>query len=69
VEVVKRFFEAWNVRDADALAGNTHPQAEILLPMNLLEGGSYIGPEGVRRALADALQTRGGAQDRHLCPC
>jgi ketosteroid isomerase-like protein len=57
VELVKRFFEAWNVRDADALAVNTHPQAEILLPRNLIEGGSYIGPEGVRRALADALQT------------
>jgi ketosteroid isomerase-like protein len=57
VEIVRRFFEAWNVRDADALAEITHPQAEILLPRNLLEGGSYIGPEGVRRALADALQT------------
>ena len=57
VEVVKRFFGAWNARDADALAERTHPQAEILLPRNLLEGGSYTGPAGVRRALADALET------------
>ena len=26
---------------------------EFLLPRNLLEGGSYRGPEGARRALAD----------------
>jgi ketosteroid isomerase-like protein len=57
VEVVQRFFEAWNARDADALAENAHPQAEILLPRNLLEGGSYTGPAGARRALADALET------------
>ena len=57
VELVRRFFGAWNARDAEALAANAHPQAEILLPRNLLEGGSYAGPEGARRALADALQT------------
>jgi ketosteroid isomerase-like protein len=57
VTVVQRFFDAWNARDADALADNAHPQAEILLPRNLLEGGSYTGPEGARRALADALET------------
>jgi len=57
VEVVRRFFEAWNARDADALAGDAHTEAEILLHRNLLEGGSYTGPEGARRALADALQT------------
>src|SRR3712207_3700008 len=57
VELVQRFFEAWNARDADALAENAHEQAEILLPRNLLEGGSYTGPDGARRALADALET------------
>jgi len=57
VEIVHRFFEAWNARDADALAETAHPQAEIILPRNLLEGGSYAGPEGARRALADALET------------
>ena len=56
-KVVRRFFEAWNARDADALAENTHAQGEIILPRNLLEGGSYTGPEGARRALADALET------------
>ncbi len=57
VDLVQRFFAAWNARDADALAADAHPQAEILLPRNLLEGGSYAGPEGARRALADALET------------
>jgi ketosteroid isomerase-like protein len=57
VELAKRFYAAWNARDADALAEMAHPRGEILLPRNLLEGGSYIGPEGIRRALADALET------------
>ena len=57
LELVQRFFDAWNARDADALAENAHRQAEILLQRNLLEGGSYIGPNGARRALADALET------------
>jgi ketosteroid isomerase-like protein len=57
VELVQRFFDAWNARDGDALAENSHREAEILLPRNLLEGGSYIGPDGARRALADALET------------
>jgi len=57
VEVAKRFFEAWNARDADALAEIAHGQAEILLPRNLIEGGSYTGPDGARRALSDALET------------
>ena len=57
VEVAKRFIEAWNARDADGLAEVTHPEGEILLPRNLLEGGSYLGPDGARRALADALET------------
>ena len=56
-KVVQRFFGAWNARDADALADNTHAQGEIILPRNLLEGGSYTGPDGARRALADALET------------
>jgi hypothetical protein len=57
VEVAERFIEAWNARDADGLAEVTHPEGEILLPRNLLEGGSYVGPDGARRALADALET------------
>ena len=30
---------------------------ELALPRNLLEGGSYVGPDGARRALADAAET------------
>jgi ketosteroid isomerase-like protein len=56
-EIAKRWIEACNARDADALAEATHPEGEILLPRNLLEGGSYLGPDGARRALADALET------------
>ena len=57
VDLVQRFLGAWNARDAEALAADAHPRAEILLPRNLIEGGSYAGPEGARRALADALET------------
>ena len=57
MEVAEHFIEAWNARDADALAEVTHPEGELLLPRNLLEGGSYLGPDGARRALADALET------------
>ena len=32
---------------------------EMLLPRNLIEGGSYKGHEGIRRALADAFETLG----------
>ena len=34
-----------------------HRDCEVLLPRNLLEGGSYRGPEGVRRAFADLAET------------
>jgi ketosteroid isomerase-like protein len=57
VEVVHKFIQAWNERDAETLAALTHPEGEIVLPRNLLEGGSYRGIEGARRALADALET------------
>ena len=57
VEVVRRFIQAWNERDSETLAELTHPEGEIVLPRNLLEGGSYLGPDGARRALADAMET------------
>ncbi|HWH44480.1 MAG TPA: nuclear transport factor 2 family protein [Thermoleophilaceae bacterium] len=57
VELGRRFLNAWNERDGATLADSTHADAEILLPRNLLEGGSYRGPEGVVRALADATET------------
>jgi ketosteroid isomerase-like protein len=57
VEVARRFIHAWNERDPETLAELTHPEGEILLPRNLLEGGSYVGPDGVRRALSDAQET------------
>jgi len=57
VELARRWIEAWNSRDGGGLAELTHADGEILLPRNLLEGGSYRGPAGASRALADALET------------
>lgn len=57
LELGRRFLEAWNERDGATLAAVMHADGEFLLPRNLLEGGSYRGPEGVVRALADAAET------------
>jgi ketosteroid isomerase-like protein len=57
VKVVREAFRAWVERDPDAVVECFHPDVELLLPRNVLEGGSYRGHEGVRRALTDAFQT------------
>src|SRR5688500_14989336 len=57
VEVVREVFRAWVERDPEAVVECFHPEVELLLPRNVLEGGSYRGHEGVRRALADVFQT------------
>ena len=56
--MARRFVKAWNDRDPEAIAQLTHNQGEILLPRNLLKGGSHVGPAGARRARAEAAQTR-----------
>jgi uncharacterized protein (TIGR02246 family) len=53
VEIVRRFFEAWNRGDIAGFIRLTHPDGEFLLPRNLVEGGSYRGLDGLRRAYAD----------------
>ena len=40
-------------RDEEGFVECFDPNCEFLLPRNLLEGGSYKGDEGIRRALAD----------------
>jgi ketosteroid isomerase-like protein len=57
VEVVRAAMRAFQGRDVEAWVNCFHPNAELLLPRNLLEGGSYRGHEGVRRAWADAFET------------
>jgi len=57
VEIVRRAFSAFQRRDSKAWVNCFHPDVELLLPRNVLEGGSYRGHEGVKRALADASET------------
>ena len=57
VEVVRAAFRAFEAKDSEAWVNCFHPNAEFLLPRNVLEGGSYRGHEGVRRALADSYET------------
>ena len=57
VEVVLAAVKAFQARDVEAWVDCFHPDAEVLWPRNLLEGGSYRGHEGVRRAIADSFET------------
>ena len=57
VEVVQAAFRAFEAKDSEAWVNCFHPNTEFLLPRNVLEGGSYRGHEGVRRALADSYET------------
>lgn len=56
-EVVRASVAAFQARDVEAWVDCFHPSAELLLPRNVLEGGGYLGHEGVRQALADAYET------------
>ena len=55
--LVREAIEAFERADADAFAACFDPQAEFRLPRNLIEGGSYYGRAGARRAVADAYET------------
>ena len=59
-ELVRRAVAAFERGDATAFADCFDPEAELRLPRNLLEGGSYYGHAGIRRAVADAYETWGG---------
>jgi ketosteroid isomerase-like protein len=57
VDVVRAALSAFQARDVEAWVNCFHPDVELLWPRNLLEGGSYRGHEGVRRAIADSFDT------------
>ena len=57
VELVRAAVRAFGARDPEGWVNCFHPNVEFLLPRNVMEGGSYRGHEGVRRALADAYET------------
>ena len=57
VEVVRAAITAFQARDVEAWVSCFHPDVELLWPRNLLEGGSYRGHEGIRRAIADSFET------------
>ncbi len=57
VKVVLRAMTAWLERDLEAWVKCCATDIEMLLPRNLIEGGSYKGHDGLRRAFADAYET------------
>jgi ketosteroid isomerase-like protein len=57
VELVRAALSAFQARDVEAWVKCFHADAEVLWPRNLLEGGSYRGHDGVRRAIADSFET------------
>jgi ketosteroid isomerase-like protein len=56
-EVFRRAVTAFQAREVEAWVDCFHPSVELFLPRNILEGGSYRGHEGIRRAMADAFET------------
>jgi ketosteroid isomerase-like protein len=56
VQLVERFFETLARRDLDGWLDCFHPSVEFFLPRNVIEGGSYRGLDGVRRAWADLFE-------------
>src|SRR5438046_1283656 len=57
VALVRTWVDAWVRGDAESAVEMFHDDCEVLLPRNVLEGGSYRGQEGVRRAFADLADT------------
>ena len=57
VEIVRRAGRAFVNRDLEGWVGCFDGNAELLLPRNVLEGGSYQGHEGIRQAFADVYET------------
>ena len=55
-EEVTRFVQAWWEKDPDPFIELCDPEVELLLPRNLLEGGSYKGRDGARQAFADGFE-------------
>jgi ketosteroid isomerase-like protein len=56
IQLVERPFEAFARRDLAGWLDCFDPSVEFFLPRNVIEGGSYRGLDGVRRAWADLLE-------------
>ena len=56
-ETIRAAVAAFERQDAEAFASCFDPEGELLLPRNLIEGGSYRGHDGIRQAVADAYAT------------
>jgi len=56
-ELVQRLMKAWGKWDIETIVSCFHPDAELLLLRSFVEGDSYRGHDGVRRAVADARET------------
>jgi len=57
IALAERAFEAFTKRDMEPFVACFHPSVEFMLPRNHLEGGSYRGLDGIRRAWADVYET------------
>ena len=57
VEIAGKMLRLIEQHDEEGFVECFDPDCEFLLPRNLLEGGSYRGHEGVRRAIADVYAT------------
>jgi hypothetical protein len=56
-EIYERLTKAFFVdRDVEAFVECFHPEVEVLLPRNVLEGGATRGHPGVRQAFGDAFE-------------
>jgi ketosteroid isomerase-like protein len=56
VEAFERGADAINRLDADALSALVHEDA-VFEPLRAATEGAYIGPEGMRRFIADTVET------------
>jgi uncharacterized protein len=55
IERVKAAYEAWNRGDLDAAFDFLHPDAEVSVPPNLPEAGTYRGRDEMWRWVTDQL--------------
>jgi uncharacterized protein len=53
IETVRAGIDAYNRGDAEGLIAMAHPDLRLKPMRSLLEGGEYVGHEGVRRFMAD----------------
>ena len=57
IELLRRAIQAFISQDSEGWVDCFHPDIALMLPRNVIEGGSYRGIEGAERAFADAYDT------------